>query len=732
MRPLKRNSSAGQVSCQVLTPFFHALAARSLPAHLLTAGTSLRDIQVSVPSQYIHWTEFRTLLANAAAIWNRQELEAMGRAFVVGLRRPALGRAMGMALGPADLYVWLTGVRSPIARMFGCLECRAWEVSPGRLMFELALQQGHEPSPELYAVWKGALEALPELLNAPPARIRLEQGNQSGLFHIELPGSEGWLARARRTLKHLRTLPTAVDELQAAHDLLNRQHQELRAAQQTLSQSEERFRALIEHSSDFILLADADGKVSYVSPSAERVVGCSAQEIVGKSHAELAHADDRPEQALQMARLLEVPGCIVTLLFRFRRADQTWLWLEGTAKNMLDDQRVRALVVNYRDVTARVRLEQELLQSRKLQSIGHLAGGIAHDFNNILTGMIVSAQLALRVTDESNPARVRLEEIVDYGRRATHLTSQLLAFARKQIIKPKPINLNQLVLDTRTLLERLLGDQIEIITRLEPELATVRVDPNSFQQVIVNLAINARDAMPGGGTLSIRTANVDDMPSHLAGATPEHAVLMTVSDTGSSMDEATLSQVFEPFFTTKELGRGTGLGLATCHGIVSQAGGRIEASNNEGAGATFRIYLPRVEAKPITVPPRRAKGDDLPRGNEVVLLVEDEAAILRFTSEWLRELGYTVLTATNGQIALERAAQHKGRIDIVVSDVVMPKLGGPELIRRLRQTRPEARWLFISGYVEADALPAGAVLLSKPFEMADLAARLRQLLDNDE
>jgi CheY-like chemotaxis protein len=291
--------------------------------------------------------------------------------------------------------------------------------------------------------------------------------------------------------------------------------------------------------------------------------------------------------------------------------------------------------------------------------------------------------------------------------------------------------LNRLVLDTRTLLDRLLGDQVEIITDLEPNLATVQVDPNSFQQVIVNLAINARDAMPGGGTLSISTANVECLPSHLAGTTSERAVLLTVSDTGRSMDEATLSQVFEPFFTTKELGRGTGLGLATCHGIVSQAGGRIEASNNEGAGATFRIYLPSVEAKPVSVPLRSIKSD-LPRGQEVVLLVEDEAAILRFTSEWLRELGYTVLTAPNGQVALERAAQHEGRIDIVVSDVVMPKLGGPELIRRLRQTRPEARWLFISGYVEADALPTGAVLLSKPFEMADLAAKVRQLLDNEE
>jgi CheY-like chemotaxis protein len=198
------------------------------------------------------------------------------------------------------------------------------------------------------------------------------------------------------------------------------------------------------------------------------------------------------------------------------------------------------------------------------------------------------------------------------------------------------------------------------------------------------------------------------------------------------MDEATLSQVFEPFFTTKELGRGTGLGLATCQGIVSQAGGRIEASNNEGAGATFRIYLPGVEAQPVSIPVGRTRGDEPPRGNEVVLLVEDEASILRFTSEWLRELGYTVLTAPNGQVALERAAQHEGRIDIVVSDVVMPRLGGPELLHRLRQTRPEARWLFISGYVEANALPAGAALLSKPFEMADLAARVRQLLDNEE
>jgi two-component system cell cycle sensor histidine kinase/response regulator CckA len=402
---------------------------------------------------------------------------------------------------------------------------------------------------------------------------------------------------------------------------------------------------------------------------------------------------------------------------------------------MLGDARVKALVLNYRDVTLRTRLEEELLESRKLESIGRLAGGVAHDFNNILTGILAHAQLALMGVDENSRVRPKIEEIISQARRAAHLTSQLLSFARKQVMKPKPINLNALAIDSLHLLEPLLGDAIEIVTELEPELGTVEVDPSRFQQVLVNLAINARDAMTNGGRLTIATRNVPgrreppaaDGEGCDAGPAAGEAML-AVSDTGAGMDKDTLTRLFEPFFTTKGGGRGTGLGLATCQGIVKQAGGRIEVVSGPG-GTTFQVFLERVNRPAIKEPP--ALGSlPTPGGDEVVLLVEDEDAVRTSLTEWLSRLGYTVLVAPDGQSALELVRRREGPIHVIIADVMLPKLSGPALVRELRCIRPELEVIYISGYAR-QVIPVGEVLISKPFELAELAIKLREVLSRE-
>jgi PAS domain S-box-containing protein len=595
-------------------------------------------------------------------------------------------------------------------------------------MCELQVSAGYAACPQLYPPIAGALAALPRLLGQPAASVSLEVDGPRAFFHVQLGAAEGVLSRLRRGYKRMRALRVAVAELQAAHEMLNRQYRELRDAQAALRESEERFRALIENSSDFILLADREGIVRYLSPSAERIIGARARELVGRHHTELIHPEERAAQAQLIAEVLQGNQELATPRFRCLAPDERHLVLEGTVKNMLGDPRVRALVLNYRDVTLRVRLEEELLESRKLESIGRLAGGVAHDFNNILTGILAHAQLALRGVDEDSGTRPKIEEIIKQARRAANLTSQLLSFARKQVVKPKPVNLNHLVLDSVRLLQPVLGDAIEILTEFDAELGTVEVDPSRFQQVLVNLAINARDAMPNGGTLTLGTRNVADSAERDDSENGLGDVLLTVSDTGIGMEKSTLSRIFEPFFTTKESGRGTGLGLATCQSIVTQAGGRISVVSGP-AGTTFQVSLRRSHRSPRKES-RIAMSAPAPRGDEVVLLVEDEPSVRSSTTELLKSLGYTVLSAPDAQQALDLVAGHERAIDIVISDVVLPKQSGPALVRELRKVQPDLKVIYISGYA-GQAIAAGEILLNKPFEFLELAIKLRQSLSSD-
>src|SRR5438132_875323 len=390
-----------------------------------------------------------------------------------------------------------------------------------------------------------------------------------------------------------------------------------------------------------------------------------------------------------------------------------------------------------RDVTERVQLEQQLRQAQKMEAVGRLAGGIAHDFNNILTAITGYADLLLEDLAATDPRRQDADEIHKAADRAAGLTRQLLACSRQQVLQPTVLEVNTLVSDLEKMLRRLLGEDVELSTRLAPTTGRVKADPGQLEQVVMNLAVNARDAMPNGGKLTLETANVDLDGAYAADHYPARAgpfVMLAVSDTGIGMSEETQAHMFEPFFTTKEKGKGTGLGLATVYGIIKQSGGFIWVYSEVGHGTTFKLYLPRVEelaeraAAPAQARTRPA------RGTETILVVEDEAPVRNVARQVLERHGYSVLEAPSAEAALDIATRYSGTIHLLLTDVVMPGLNGRELASRLADLRPDARVIFMSGYTD-DAvtrhgvLEPGSAYVQKPFTPDAIARRVREVLD---
>jgi signal transduction histidine kinase len=384
----------------------------------------------------------------------------------------------------------------------------------------------------------------------------------------------------------------------------------------------------------------------------------------------------------------------------------------------------------------RSRLEAQLLQSQKLESIGRLAGGIAHDFNNLLTVINGYSELAMQHLLESDPLKGNLKEIRNAGERAARLTRQLLTFSRRQVTNPKPLNVNQVVGEIRNMIQRLVGDDVEVVTNLSPAVRLVMADEGQLQQVLLNLVVNARDAMPGGGRLSIGTERVTLEANPDAGwpeFRPGPYLLMTVADTGVGMDQETLQHIFEPFFTTKAEGQGTGLGLSIVYGIVRQSGGWVRVESRLESGATFQIYLPETEAAGSAAEQVASAASGL-RGTETILVVEDYSGVRSLIAGILTDRGYSVLEAASGDKAVQMAEEHQVPIDLLVSDIQMPRMNGADLARRLRQRWPGMRVLFVSGCLESASTEAGLAgpgvgLVAKPFAPSELAAKIRELLD---
>jgi CheY-like chemotaxis protein len=368
-----------------------------------------------------------------------------------------------------------------------------------------------------------------------------------------------------------------------------------------------------------------------------------------------------------------------------------------------------------RDITERRRLEEQLRQAQKMEAVGRLAGGVAHDFNNILTAIQGQCELLLQLLEPKAPARRHGELILRAAARAASLTGQLLAFSRKQVLQPRVLDLNQIIADLKAMLSTLIGESIEFVTELDPSLPRVKADPSQLEQVIVNLLVNARDAMPDGGRLTVRTINSGGQAQ------------LEVRDTGVGMDAETLPRIFEPFFTTKKPRKGTGLGLSMAYGIVAQSGGTITAESAPGQGALFRVTLPPADGalEPSVVP---APGP-APRGHETVLLVEDDGDVRQFLFEVLESHGYRVLAARDGVEAVKLAEREPRGAELLLTDVVMPRMSGPEVAERLRPLWPPMKVLFISGYAEQSLGAPGAALLKKPFTVLELLRRVRAVLD---
>lgn len=582
------------------------------------------------------------------------------------------------------------------------------------------------------------------------------------LLDIMLPELDGLeVCRRLRATPALAEVPiilvTALDDretriqgiMAGADDFISKRFDgtELRARVRTITRLN-RYRRLVQERAKFerlvdlmpsgLLLADAAGAINLVNPAMLKMLGRRRHaDVLGKSLLLLIRPDQRAACAAELARAVADPASVSQFESLVLHADGTFFPAEIDIGHFLWNEQPLAYVV-VRDITTRRRLEGQLLQAQKLESIGRLAGGVAHDFNNLLTAIIGYAELVLTSLPAEAPERADLDQINHAALSAAQLTHQLLAFARQQQIEPRIFCPNDLLSGLDKLLRRLIGEDIEFAFVAAPDLGLVRADAGQIEQVLVNLAVNARDAMPGGGKLTIETANTQLDQAYAAthpGVEPGAYVLLVVSDTGVGMEESVKRNAFEPFFTTKELGRGTGLGLATCYGIVQQHGGSIELYSEPGHGTAVKIYLPRVEGQADRLPSPHAVEAGLPRGSETVLLVEDEPGVRGLVSRILGDLGYTVLQAGDGDEALRLAQSHPGQaIDLLLTDVVMPRLSGRTLAEYLAVRFPGIKVLFTSGYAERGIVNHGqldhqAAFLAKPFSAAALAHKLRDVLD---
>jgi hypothetical protein len=536
-----------------------------------------------------------------------------------------------------------------------------------------------------------------------------------------------------KTPQYLRWLPHAI---RAA---VEQQHlqAERRLAEETITERDASFRLLFANHPQPMWVYDLETLAFLeVNNAAIACYGYSRDEFLQMRITDIRLAEDGTK-ILKCAKRVQ-SGLQFSGQWRHRLKTGQIIDVEITSQMLKFAGRNAALVIA-QDITKRKYLEEQLTQSQKMEAIGRLAGGMAHDFNNILMVIIGYSEFLLdRYRDELDPLHKELEQIRRAGERAAALTRQLLAFSRKQVLQPQVLDLNLVVADMVKMLQRLIGEDIDLNIALEPALGHVEADPNQIEQVILNLVVNARAAMPQGGKLTIETANVE-LDEMYAQWHPEARsgsyVMLAVSDTGYGMDAATKAHLFEPFFTTKAQGQGTGLGLATVYGIVKQSGGDIWVYSEPGKGATFKIYLPRIEES-VGAPQSNPARAELPQGWETILLVEDEDGVRELIRTLLQSSGYTVLAAANGGEALLICEKYSGPIHLLITDVVMPHMSGHELGERLALLRPGLRTLYMSGYTDEVVVHYGMLgpslfFLQKPFTQADLKHKVRKVLDTN-
>jgi two-component system cell cycle sensor histidine kinase/response regulator CckA len=519
--------------------------------------------------------------------------------------------------------------------------------------------------------------------------------------------------------------------------LLFEQSQQELARRRQAEEARALLATVVEQAAEMVIVTDTKGTIQYVNPAFERVTGYTSGEAVGQNPRLLKSGRQGQDFYADLWKTV-ASGHVWHGRFVNKRKDGVFYTEDATITPVRDDEET---IVNYvavkRDISDELELEERYRQSQKMEAIGRLAGGVAHDFNNLLT--VIQGYTAF-VLDELEPGDALLEDLEEIsraGERASALTFQLLAFSRRQVFQPKAVNLNLLIEGSTKMLRRLIGEDIELHLMTDPALGQVLADPGQIEQVIMNLSVNARDAMPQGGNLIFETANVSLDQAYAEvhpGVEPGAYVRLVVADSGTGMTKDVKAHLFEPFFTTKGQGHGTGLGLATVWGIVEQSGGHIEVESELGIGTTFKVYLPRVD-KTVDGEDPPQTGNALPGGSETILLVEDEDPVRELTCRMLESQGYTVLEAGHPDQALLASEQHTGDIDLLVSDVVMPGMGGPALAEQLLLSRPQLKVLYVSGYtddaiIRHGVLEHGIPFLQKPFAPDELAHKVREALES--
>jgi two-component system, cell cycle sensor histidine kinase and response regulator CckA len=514
----------------------------------------------------------------------------------------------------------------------------------------------------------------------------------------------------------------------------------LKKTLETLAQSEARLRRVVEKAPEAIIV-EIGRVVRYANPAAVELIGAKTEsEVLGLNMLDFTHPEER-DQVVRRSAMVASGHSVPVAQRRIMSFQGEWKYVEASAAPIEYEGEAASLVF-FRDVTERHKgeaekaaLEAQLAQAQRLESIGRLAGGVAHDFNNHLTVINGYCDMLLAQLDAGDPVRESITEIRAAGERAAGLTGQLLAFSRKQVIEPAPVGLNEAIADATRMIRRLIGEDVEMVTRMEPACPVIMADKGQLDQILLNLAVNARDAMPNGGVFTLQTGAVE-IDAYYAAHHPEARegsfATLTVSDNGIGMSRDVAGQIFEPFFTTKKAGAGTGLGLSTVYGIVRQAGGWIRVYSEPGMGATFAMYFPRVDAVAETSS-AEGNGEAALGGSETILVVEDQQDVRRLTIAALGRIGYRTIEACDGADAIRKASEFEDGIDLLLTDVVMPGMSGIELADRLAQLRPSTRVLYTSGYTEEAIgsnrmLTSDCLYLAKPFTAAQLASKVRDAL----
>ena len=646
-------------------------------------------------------------------------------------------RWVGKNISDSPLFIASAGKQSGIAAIrdldsgqvfsgFATTQHVPWIVHVGSEQF---LAFAKERADFWRAIWIGALALLLATILAWTQATRI-------IMPIRRVARDAVLF-AKGDLSHRSSTAPAGDEIGILSNTLNTMAEALEKREEALRRSEMRFRAIIENVDDIIVILNRDGSRNYVSPAMTRILGYSQEELLESNAQDSIHPDDWPAVRELIGNVLRMPGAVASGQARYRHKDGAWRIFDGAMINLMDIPGVEGIVVTLRDVTEHAGLESELRQAQKMELVGQLAGGVAHDFNNLLTVITGRTEFLLEAESLSEEQETDLAEIRKAATRATELTRQLLAFSRKQLLQPRVLDLNHTLAEVEPMLRRLIGEDIQIRIVAGRSLGSITADPGQLQQILLNLALNARDAMPSGGVITFQTANQTirgDTGQNSTEVPSGEYVVLQVADTGTGMDAATQSRIFEPFFTTKGQGKGTGLGLSTVYGIVKQSDAWISVVSAPGEGTRFTVYFPRSDEYALAQ--SAEKDSDTPlSGTETILLVEDDRGVRNLVERVLNSRGYRVLSAEHGVDALQLASALNGTIDLVLTDIVMPTMSGREMVDALRLQRPGVRVIYMSGYTDDEILRRGLhdptmSFIQKPFTAEHLAMLVRKILDN--